>query len=96
MAIIEQSPKLIKLVRTASNYYDNKNKMNMQLLKDNLGFMTYNVEDRMLTRAIANLRKKFVNDNTHKTESHMAEHAHLLLYRLLLSLQLFYTNLLSL
>ena len=62
MAIIEQSPKLIKLVRTASNYYDNKNKMNMQLLKDNLGFMTYNVEDRMLTRAIANLRKKFVNE----------------------------------
>jgi hypothetical protein len=62
MTIIEQSPKLIKLVRTASNYYDNKNKMDIQLLKDNLGFKIHNLEDRMLTRAIVNLRKKIVEE----------------------------------
>ena len=62
MTIMEQSPNLIKLVRTASNYYDNKNKMDIQLLKDHLGFKINDVENRMLTRAIANLRKKFVNE----------------------------------
>ena len=60
--IIEESPKLISIVRTAGNLYDNKSKIDIQLLKDNLGLQVDNIDGRMLPRVIANLRSKFVDE----------------------------------
>ena len=46
----------------AANFYDNKKKIDIKLLKDNFGLKIYKVDGRMLQRVIASLRSKFVKE----------------------------------
>ena len=42
--------------------FDNKNSVDVQMLKDNLGLEIYDINPRMLHRAISKLRTVFVNE----------------------------------